>query len=358
MKKFMAFFLFFFCQIHGTIPYKVVICGVCRNVALKLPKTIQIFEKIGNLFEDYRVIAYENNSFDITPQILKKWAFLNNKIFVKSETVSNSELQQTIINSNQKRTCRPEAIARARNIVLQIALSPEYQDFNYIIWIDMDFTIEPAYEGFKETFESTQSWDAVFANGINAKNKYYDTYAFRDNIYPLGPELLGARYWWANPPDHVNLNKCRNWHPVISAFGGCGIYKKESLNGCQYSGLVTDDLASLYRKIIATNPSNFIVKKYLDYVKTFKPIINLTEAPSPALPIIKNFNAGIVTNSLFNDIIWSAQTPAYMMDPKSFRYPSVCEHVTLHASMIKNGHNKLFINPRLVFNYGNIGVGF
>ena len=52
---------------------KVLICGVCRDVANQLPSTIKIIEGLGAKFRSYRVIVYENNSTDATKDILKNW---------------------------------------------------------------------------------------------------------------------------------------------------------------------------------------------------------------------------------------------------------------------------------------------
>src|SRR2546422_11402748 len=65
----------------GVIQEKVLICGVCRDIAEDgLLTSIEIVEKMGSLFDDYRVIIYENNSSDDTPYILNQWAERNTKV--------------------------------------------------------------------------------------------------------------------------------------------------------------------------------------------------------------------------------------------------------------------------------------
>ena len=56
------------------IKKNVVICGACKDVDLELPKTINIIKKISDLFENYKIIIYENNSLDDTKIILNDWS--------------------------------------------------------------------------------------------------------------------------------------------------------------------------------------------------------------------------------------------------------------------------------------------
>ena len=94
----------------------------------------------------------------------------------------------------------------------------------------MDFKSEPEYGGFVDVFEKND-WDAVFANGIDKAHGYWDWLAFRDDSEPFGPELIGHNNWYTKKIDLA----LKEWHPVYSAFGGCGVYKREAIRGCQYS---------------------------------------------------------------------------------------------------------------------------
>jgi len=346
MKNLTLLFLVIFHTISAEkLPQKVIICGTCKDVASRVSYSIKIMEKIGQLFSDYRIIVYENNSTDKTPQILRQWVNANSRVLVMSENISKTELEHLFINrlrSENQETFRPEPIARARNIVLKLALSENYQNFDFLILMDMDFKLEPSYDGIKEVFTTKREWDAVFAYGIDPPGTFWDWYAFRDEKYPIGSELLGS-YWWYIPKKLV-LSKNHDWHPVYSAFGGCGIYKKSSIAGCYYSALVTKDLAKFYHTIIQTKKSHPLIQKYLSDLKNIQKYITIKEA-SPNLPDICDPYSGIITDGIYEDIIWRMSSFVY-------KFPSVCEHVTLHASMIINGHNKLFINPRLIFRYG------
>ncbi|MFN4174841.1 MAG: hypothetical protein ACK4HV_07050, partial [Parachlamydiaceae bacterium] len=133
---------------------------------------------------------YENNSTDSTKDILKNWQLKNKKVIALSENIDEKILKQTIVNYKNGAFFKPEEIARARNIVLDRAMSAEFKEYSYVIWIDMDFKLAPNLEGINELFNEPTDWDAVFAYGIDPPGTYWDWYAFRDKNEPLGSETL------------------------------------------------------------------------------------------------------------------------------------------------------------------------
>lgn len=328
------------------IDQKVVICGVCRDIGKQLFYSKAIVERIGALFADYRVVMYENNSADSTSSLLKDWERQNPRVFVRSETLSRSQLERSIVNTTEEgQLFRPEAIARARNEVLDIVFSPDYEDFPYLIWMDMDFVKHPNYQGFIEVFSSNQKWDAVFANGVDPEGKYWDWYACRFPDYPFGPEMLGMK-WYRLEPQRIKalvIERDEAWVPVYSAFGGCGIYKKASIANCRYSGLVTEDMEGLAQKILRRGIECDHPQALL-YVKKRNKLTQCVRINKNHLEKIRDDRIGIILSSSPDPIIWRMNTFTY-------HYPSVCEHVPFHASMIEAGHDKLFICPRLLFYY-------
>ena len=77
---------------------KALICGVCRDVADTFSFTKQNIEAIGSLFEDYRILIYENNSSDRTPELLLEWARENHRLSFKSEILSQEDLGRDCFN--------------------------------------------------------------------------------------------------------------------------------------------------------------------------------------------------------------------------------------------------------------------
>lgn len=328
--------------VGAKLPQKVIICGVCRDVERFVPRSIEYMKKIASHFEDPRFIIYENNSKDGTRKIVQSWSSSDSRVKFISEDVPAKTLDWVVKNRVDGKHFVAEKIARARNIVLDVAMSEEYGDYEYIIWMDMDFFREPSYAGIVEAFETDQEWDAVFAYGIDPPGTFWDWYAYRDADNFLGSEHLGM-YWWRKPKK-LKLTTSDPWKPVLSGFGGCGIYRKSSIVGCRYSGLVTDDLARYTKMMIDRNPNHPEVQRYQKGISRMIDIETLKSPMDTHLPNIRNPRKGFVLESDPLKVVW-------VMSSFAYRYPSVCEHVAFHASMIVNGHDKLYINPRMVFRY-------
>jgi glycosyltransferase involved in cell wall biosynthesis len=293
---------------------KILICGVCRDVAPFFEKTIESIELLGQEFADYHVIIYENDSKDNTRELFSSWAAQHPKVTFISEKLSEQELSKT----------RPERIAYARNRVLFCAKSEKYEEFKYMVMADLDFKHIWPVEEICKTIASQTPWDAVTANGLRPNGTYHDVYAFRDKKCPLGPELLGRFFW-----DDLDYNDCFHsntpWVSVYSAFGGLGIYKMTSLKNSWYSGVVTRKLKKYYENILEEVPKEHPhLKKYC---------------------FINRFN-------FFNQkipVLFRRNTP--WETPKNYPFVICCEHVPLHASMALEGFDKFYVNPNLIMQY-------
>lgn len=309
-------FLIFFSSINGDInSKKVLICGVCKDVEFALNNAIQNIELLAINFDECTIIIYENNSSDNTASILSKWSKNNQKVIFLSETLSKVQLPQS----------RTERIARARNKVLSVAKAPEYADFDYLIMVDLDFTGPWPIEEILNTLDFPMDWDCISANGTRNGN-YWDRYAFRNQSYPFGPELLGESWWEDLKHSWFALNE-DDLLPVYSAFGGLAIYKYKSIIQFSYSGIATEELKKYYEKIIFTLPlTNPGLKKYLNFIKM------------PNADTLSSIPIKFITNSPID------HAPNYQI-------PTCCEHVTLHAKMTLSGYGKFFVNPRMVIEY-------
>ena len=339
MTRFILFFILNIFSLQAKkIPAKVALCGICKNVEKALPYSTKSLELLGEYFQDYHIFVYENNSKDKTPKILKKWAQDNPKIYLKSEKINKYTLFRECINVNVQnhKSSREEQIARARNIILSEVMKPQYDDYSYVIWLDMDFEHFLPFEAIVEAISSKRSWDALFANGTGPCGSYYDAYALRDTIEPLGPEM--RKDWWGNRSGIGKIKDTDDWIRVYSAFGGLGIYKRETLRGCRYSGIVTPDLDFLMKKIIDSHLDHPRVLEYYTSLESLDNI-QILNTPQPGLPYFIQRNWGFKI-SADSEIIWR-------MGDITLQYPVVCEHVPLHATMTKNGHDKFYIVPKI-----------
>jgi hypothetical protein len=266
VKFCVVFFTLLLFQLEAVIPEKVVICTICRDVSDYLPSMIPYLEDMGSLFEDYRIVAYENNSEDDTPSQLYRWKSENPKVSISVEFLSKTEYAGTIINTIEGQFSRSEQKAQARNKALMMALSSPYEEFSHVIWIDLNVD-PPSLKAIEETFQKGEEWDAVFAYLVDSNGNFSDKNAFRDSLFPLGPELLGDD--WHEEIKNFTLNERNEWRPVYSAFGGYAIYKREAIAHAKYKAIVTPCLGSIYRKWFFTgiDTNNQSCKTYLKNIK-------------------------------------------------------------------------------------------
>jgi glycosyltransferase involved in cell wall biosynthesis len=344
------FFVIFLCVVLGCAksplhrsniapcPYpkvagKVLICGVCRNVAHALANTRSSIQELGSQFIDYRVIIYENNSTDQTKAFLRAWEKEDPRLILISEQLSSKRM---VAESKMKRSHRIEKISRARNIVLDHAMDPYFDDYKYVIWADLDFIKPWDVAGVVETIvHPEQEWDAVFAYGA------YDLFALRFPESPIGLELLGASYW--RRLDEVRhlfaLKETDSWKKVYSAFGGLGIYKREALRGCRYSAVVTKDLEKVVCQWLSNaergSPPPFF-KDYQEKVKTSE----IVQLSTRLLEHREGYPEEVGIQFPQGKVVWFSCS-------EDTTLPWTCEHVPLHASMVVHGFDRLFVNPRL-----------
>ncbi len=203
----------------------VVIAGCCRNVENFITQNLQVIDLIGTQFGKYQVLLFENDSTDSTRQILYDRKKPNYEYIFEDNV------------NIQKRT---ERIAFCRNKLLDKIYS-DYSSFDYVLFVDMDDVL--ASGKLAETIGScfmynTDQWDGMFAN---SSSYYYDIWALRkkgyldsdvwNNVYML--QSVGMGYQQA-------VDKCVTTYqinypvdskiiPVISAFGGAGLYKLSTL---------------------------------------------------------------------------------------------------------------------------------
>ena len=296
---------------------KILICGVGKNVAIRLSNLIGYMEQFGSYFADYQILLYENDSTDETVDLMNQHAGRNPHIHFVSEKFQDEELFP--------RTVR---IARARNKVLDMAKNPLYSDYKFLVMTDLDLLRDWAIPEMLVSIQNSDHWDAVFANGIFANpHFYYDRYAFRNSEYPFGPELLGDHFWDEVFTSWFQVLSQTAWIPVYSAFGGFAIYKTSIILHFTYSGTVTDELAEYYQVIAANLPSS---SPHLEYYLN-KNGLGGTSRP---LPIVFCENSKFERKDL-------PSTPPY----------TCCEHLPLHASMALRGYGRFYINPQMVVHY-------
>jgi hypothetical protein len=312
------FFLFFLiCTLYGDNG-KVLICGVCKDVASATPNTIKQIEELGSQFKEWRAIIYENNSRDQTKELYLRWAKQNARVIFISENLTAEKMAPS----------RSEKIANARNRILEEA--KYFRDYDFLIMVDLDFKTPWPIKEILTSCHLRGDWDCICANGMKGNDHYYDRYALRNKEYPFGPELLGD-VWWMEARGIPIHFKGEELVPLFSGFGGLAIYKMKSIEGSFYSGLVTEDLTHYYRQIISqVAEKNHHLQIYLREHHLLKG--GKVLYPFGEIPIYFKLNT-------FPD------------RPINYDKVTCCEHVPFFASMALKGHGKIYLNPKLVMKY-------
>jgi len=177
--------------------------------------------------------------------------------------------------------------------------------------------------------------------------------AMRDHHAPFGPEVIGHHNWYVAKKTLIHILTIKNrvpdtkWHPVISAFGGCGIYRREAIQGCRYSAEVTADLEQITKEFIEGNPDHPVVVQYKESTKGLIECHHIPEAVQGLPKHMDYHNTGITISDVPDRVTWR-------MSSFTYQYPVTCDHVPFHASMAVRGYNRLFINPRFLFYYAEV----
>jgi hypothetical protein len=207
------------------------ICGPVKNCAPFLNKVLENIEKIGSLFNDYKIVLYYDQSSDNTLELLKAYQQKNPKLlfYVNNKPISRF---------------RTHNIAVARNYCLQyVRDNKDY--YPYFIMMDMDdvncknLNLEPLQHCLKR-----EDWDGL---SFNSYPHYYDIWALSIWPYCFSYNHFLFNYQYHSIiRDHV-MKKLANLKPgellpCISSFNGFSIYRTHKFLNTYYDGRVRADL--------------------------------------------------------------------------------------------------------------------
>jgi len=217
---------------------RIVFLGAARNCGERIQGSIQKINELAELFGDYRIKVYENDSEDNTLACIQVEFLENSKCELISETGLDKHLPQ-----------RTQRLAYARNKLLDATVA-QHADFDYVCWIDLDGLVDARFStaGFLSNFGLDSVWDAVFP--VTAP-LYYDVWALREETLAPGdlvwrmkhaiPSVIGARKDLHTAVQQLAPGALRGWLRVESAFGGLGIYKMACARLGRYAGLLNNE---------------------------------------------------------------------------------------------------------------------
>ena len=305
------------------------IAAIARNISDKF-MNFQLFAgEFMDEFHDARVFVYENNSTDNTKTLLETWSALNNRVTVVCEDISDTEMKRhCIARTMDNKPCRMEAIAFARNRLMEMLEETDIgsREEDRVIFFDPDLpTLMSAGPLVNLLKNGSGDYDALFANGISLRKNYYDVSAYYDMYYPFGLELLDEKTVFGEkykaviqqiPPTVPRI-------PVMSAFGGIGIYRASCIRGLRYKGTITEDVHTVFSKFCKQYPMHPWVQ-------------HLTKKPTTHL------DGALLGIYLYDKELFYKNNSGY-------NYPVICEHVPFHFAMICRGYSRLFVEPSLLY---------
>jgi len=210
---------------------KCCICGPAKNCGPYLKKVLQNIEKIGSLFEDYKIIIYYDKSTDNTLHILKEYQKTNPKLLV-------------YVNNKPMSKFRTHNIAIARNFCLNF-IKNNKEEFPLFIMMDLDdVNCKKVNVKTLEKYLKREDWDAL---SFNTTPKYYDIWGL--SIYPY---CFSYNHFENNTQNYkiiqtyitTLLNKlpAGGLLPCISSFNGFSIYRTNKFLNTYYDGRIRKDI--------------------------------------------------------------------------------------------------------------------
>jgi len=230
------------------------ICGPVKNCGPYLDKVFENIEKIGSLFDDYKIIIYYDKSKDNTLEKLKEYQNRNPKMTL-------------YVNKNIVTPFRTHNIAIARNFCLNFVRNNK-ELFPYFIMMDFDdvncknINIEPLRRSLQR-----EDWDGL---SFNTSPKYYDIWGLS-----IHPYCFSYNHFEENVRNYniiqnyvtTLLNKLPpgDLLPCISSFNGLSIYRTNKFLNTYYDGRIRKDLISPQnmKAHMKAAKSNLVYKKYV-----------------------------------------------------------------------------------------------
>jgi len=298
---------------------KVVLGGIVKNIEKQFVNATNFIKALKVVIPSLEVCIYENNSIDGTKKLLEDFVKTLDYISLVSEDIEyNYFLRVGNARTWDNKPCRIEMIAYARNQLLKMINTKNLTSNDYVIMIDLDFSLAPDVNILSNVLNHmTKDIHVLFANGITGERKYYDAYELRTEEYPYGPEILGDVFWSDEHMRKLQTVLDPNGPPisVYSAFGGLAIYRADVIKDCSYSADITDELHNFYKghmyeEKISTHHNGSLLGCYLKDTSIF----------------YKN-NSG-------------------------YNYPIAAEHVNFNYAIRSKGYKHMFIAPFLHYFWG------
>jgi len=207
------------------------ICGPVKNCGPFLDKVFENVEKIGSLFDNYKIVVYYDHSSDNTLQKIIEYGKKNSKF-------------KYYVNEKPVFPYRTHNIAKARNHCLQY-VKKNKNHFPFFIMMDFDdVNCKDCNPEIVKKYLKRNDWDGL---SFNTSPKYYDIWGL--SIHPF---CFSYNHFHKNNKTHfiiqdyimslLNKLKPNELLPCISSFNGFSVYRTEKFLDTYYDGRVRIDL--------------------------------------------------------------------------------------------------------------------
>ena len=223
-----------------TSEMRILVTGIVKDISSTIDSDLLQIENALSDFKEILWFLVESDSKDSSVEVLEKLSkSRKNFRYVSLGAIQDAGKPRTI------------GMATARNICLaEVKSYIQYREVEYVAVSDFNrLNSKLSIAGIRSCFKNP-IWDACFAN---QSGRYYDVWALRHPLWSPNdcwqqhaffrkfyriPELaLNASI--RNRMIHIPENN--EWIEVNSAFGGFGIYKKETYLLGSYTGITSDN---------------------------------------------------------------------------------------------------------------------
>jgi hypothetical protein len=296
---------------------KILLAGPVRNVEHAIENEVKTLASSLHEFKEVYCFVVESDSSDNTVKKLEELQqIIKNFTFISVGKLSD------------KLPRRTDRISLCRNLIIdEVASNPQFADIDYIAMADLDgmnALVTP--EKIAQCWEVDEPWDVITANQLG---EYYDIWGLShpfwnpmdcweqkhqlENI--LGDEMaLNIAVGCKQSP----IDPRADLIEVDSAFGGLGIYKRESFLAGRYAG--TDDQAGgidvadhipFHRDLRQKGYRIFINPALINCDKSLKGAVESPSIPKArgALKLVKKLGIFLFGKKRFNKYLQIMQTP-------------------------------------------------
>jgi len=216
---------------------RIVFTALLRDKEDRIPDIKRKVERMGKMFNDYRVLIVENDSSDNTRNLLLRWAKENPKVKILGCGYNANKCSIPIgkqkTDGHHVDRARIDKMSILRNIYLD-EIQNNYSDYDYAIIWDLDSIGSVFLDGVAHSMdylENNKDADVVCAYGIynwGLFTLYYDTFAHQNKGETFHIDMKAAHdlrkgVW------EVKYNRGEEPVEVDSCFSGFSIYRVDSL---------------------------------------------------------------------------------------------------------------------------------